>query len=241
MDWRDQGILLAARAHGESSAIIEVFTRAHGRHLGVVRGGASRRMAPILQPGAQIEVAWRARLADHLGSYVVEPVNPRMVQVLGDPLRLAALSSLCASCAFCLPERENLPRFQEDTEALADMIAGGEGWLTGYVQWELALLQEVGFALDLGACAVTGATDDLAFVSPKSGRAVARGAAGEWADRLLPLPACLLGGAMDAGGALAALRLTGFFLAERLAPSLGARAFPAARQRLLDQIARAAG
>lgn len=239
MEWRDQGILLAARPHGENSAIIEVFTRAHGRHLGVVRGGTSRKMAPVLQVGAQIEVNWRARLADHLGAYTVEPLSPRMVRVMADPLRLAALSSLCAICAFCLPERESLPAFQADTEALAEMIVSGEGWLTGYVQWELALLAEVGFALDLGTCAVSGAHHDLAFVSPKTGRAVARGAAGEWVDRLLPLPDCLTGAAMDAAGALAALRLTGFFLGERVAPSLGSRAFPAARQRLVDQVARA--
>lgn len=240
MEWRDTGIVLSARPHGETSAILEVFTRAHGRHLGVVRGGVSRKMAPILQPGNQIEVSWRARLSDHLGSFTVEPVTMRAARLLADPLRLSALASLCATCAFCLPEREDLRAFQAQTEALAEALVAGEGWLTAYLDWEMQLLEVSGFGLDLSACAVSGGANDLAYVSPKSGRAVSRAGAGAWADRLLPLPACLLGAMPDAAGAAAALALTGFFLTERLAPSLGGRAFPAARARFVDQINRAA-
>lgn len=240
MEWRDVGFILGARPHGENAVILEVFTRAHGRHAGVVRGGTSRKMAPALQPGNQVEVRWRARLADHLGTYVVEPLAGRAATVLSDPLRLSALASLCATCSFALPEREVLTAFQAQTEALADALVSGEGWLTAYLDWEIMLLDVSGFGLDLSTCAITGATEDLAYVSPKSGRAVARLAAGAWADRLLPLPGCLMGAAPDPAGALEALALTGFFLSERLAPSLGARPFPQARQRFIDQIARVA-
>ena len=238
MEWRDEGILLASRPHGESAAIIEVFTRDHGRHAGVVRGGASRKTAPLLQVGAQIAVAWRARLESHLGSFTFEPVRARTASVMADPLRLSALASLCATCAFCLPEREALAAFQARTEGLADALVTGEGWLRDYLFWELALLEEMGFGLDLAACAVDGSANDLAYVSPRTGRAVSRGGAGEWADRLLPLPEVLLGGEATGAEALTALELTGFFLAERLAPSLGDKPFPPARQRFVDQVKR---
>jgi len=233
MEWRDQGMVLSARGHGEAGAILEVLTRDHGRHLGVVRGGASRKMTPLLQPGNQVELTWRARLADHLGAFQVEPLAQRAALVLSDPLRLAALSSLCASAAFCLPERDPLPGFTIQTEALSDAIVADHGWLTAYLDWEMALLQVTGFGLDLSTCAVTGSQEALAYVSPKSGRAVSRDAAGIWADRLLPLPSCLLGTPPDAAGALQALTLTGYFLNEKLAPSLGTRAFPAARARFV--------
>ena len=241
MDWRDQGIVLSARAHGESSAILEILTHEHGRHLGVVRGGTSRKMAPLLQPGNQIEVTWRARLADHLGTFQVEPLAQRAAGVLSDPLRLAALSSLCASAAFCLPEREPLQAFAQQTEGVAEALVADHGWLTAYLDWEVALLQVAGFGLDLSTCAVTGRPDDLTFVSPKTGRAVSRDGAGDWADRLLPLPACLLGASPDAKGAAEALALTGYFLVEKLGPSLGSRAFPTARGRFVRLITQAAG
>lgn len=239
MDWRDQGILLAVRPHGETSVIAEVFTRDHGRHLGVIRGGTSRKLAPVLQPGAQVDVTWRARLESHMGSFTAEPIRARMAAVLGDPLRLAALSSLCATAAFCLPEREALPAFQAETEALADAMHAGEGWLSAYMHWELRLLEETGFGLDLSGCANGGSANDLAYVSPRTGRAVSRAGAGVWADRLLPLPECLLGGPVTHEGVQAALALTGHFLTEHLGPSLGTRPFPVARARFLDQVARA--
>lgn len=236
MEWRDEGIVLAARKHGETAVILELFTREHGRHLGVVHGGASRRKAPMLQPGNQLDAVWRARLESHMGGWNVELRTSRAAAILGDPLRLAALSSICALASFALPEREAMVAFQARTEALADGIASGEGWLADYVAWEMALLDVSGFRLDLTSCAVTGATDDLAYVSPKTGRAVALGAAGEWAPRLLPLPAMLIGGAATLPGVVAALDLTGWFLSERLAASLGDRRIPAARGRLVEAI-----
>ncbi len=239
MDWRDEGVLLTMRRHGESAAIIEVFTKEHGRHAGVVRGGAGRRMAPILQPGAQLDLAWRARLEDHLGAYTVEPLKSRAAEALGDATALAGLSSVCALLAFCLPERESHPALYARSEALLDAL-GADGWAYAYLRWELALLDEMGFGLDLSACAVTGQTQGLEFISPRTGRAVTRQGAGEWADRLLPLSDSLKGLA-GAGTAdiVAGLGVTGYFLSDHLARALGEKPLPAARQRFVDRVARA--
>jgi DNA repair protein RecO (recombination protein O) len=238
MEWRDHGTIIALRAHGESAAIIEVFTEDHGRHAGVVRGGTSRRIAPVLQPGNAVALTWRARLDEHIGTFTVEPLQTRSA-LLGDRRALAGLNAVCALLHFALPERDAHPDLFAATEALLDALAAGRDWEGGYVAWELMLLEEMGFGLDLTACAVTGATADLIHVSPRSGRAVARGAAGEWADRMLPLPPCLRGGAVAGPGDLAdALRTTGHFLEHRLAPALGDRALPEARARLVAMLAR---
>ena len=239
MEWRDHGILLSMRRHGESSAIIDVFTEEHGRHAGVVRGGASRRMAPVLQPGAQLDVTWRARLEDHLGSYHAEPLRSRAAAALSGRLALAGLNAVTALLAFCLPEREPHPDLYVRSERLLDLLEHEDLWPLAYLQWELALLEETGFGLDLSACAVTGRLAGLAFVSPKTGRAVSREGAGEWADRLLPLPPVLLGQG-DAGDTeiLQALRTTGYFMETHLAPSLGSHPLPEARGRLMDLLSR---
>lgn len=238
MDWREEGTLLAVRPHGEHAAIIEVFTRDHGRHAGVVRGGTSRRMAPVLQPGAVLDLAWRARLDSHIGSFEVEPVRSRSA-ILGDADALAGLGAVCALLCRLLPERDPHPALHDATAALLDRLAAAAAdWPQGYVRWELSLLEDLGYGLDLGSCAVTGAVDDLAHVSPRTGRAVSRAAAGEWADRLLPLPPCLLGqGPADAAEILAGLATTGHFLARMLA-DLGDRPVPEARSRLLARLAR---
>ena len=239
MDWRDEGVLLAVRRHGETSSIIEVFTLGHGRHAGIVHGGASRRLAPLLQPGAQLDVTWRARLDEHLGSYAVEPLRSRAA-LMSDRLALAGLNSICALLTFLLPEREAHGALYGATIGLLDRIGAGEGWAVDYLRWELGLLEEMGYGLDLSSCALTGSRDDLAYVSPKSGRAVAREAAGEWEDRLLPLPACLLGQGPAAAGDIAdGLRLTGYFLEHRIAPDLGNRPLPEARRRLVTLLSRA--
>lgn len=239
MEWRDQGVLLATRRHGETSAIIEMFTPARGRHVGVVRGGTSRRIAPMLQPGAQLDVSWRARLEDHIGSFTVEPVRSRAAAAMGDRLALAGLNAVTALLSFCLPEREPHPALYARTEALLDLLGQGDIWPLAYLQWEQALLEEMGYGLDLSSCAVTGATEGLIFVSPKSGQAVSAEGAGEWADRLLPLPDVLRGegDAEDAEIALA-LKTTGHFLSAHLAANLGDKPLPEARARLVDAISR---
>lgn len=239
MDWRDQGILLSMWPHGETSAIIEVLTAAHGRHMGVVRGGASRKMAAALQPGTGLALEWRARLDDHIGSFTVEPLKSR-AHLLADRLALAGLLAVCALLHEALPEREPHPELWQRTLDLMNGL-GQEGWPATYLRWELSLLEEIGFGLDLSACAVTGATEGLAFVSPKSGRAVTAEGAGDWADRLLPLPEGLSGtGQLGPEAVLTGLRLTGFFLDRELRPVLHDRPLPEARARLVDLLARPA-
>ncbi|MBW6505247.1 MAG: DNA repair protein RecO [Rhodobacteraceae bacterium] len=240
MDWHDEGTILSLRPHGETSAIIEAFTAAHGRHAGVVRGGASRKLAATLQPGSRVALVWRARLEDHIGVFTVEPLQSR-AGVLADRLALMGLNAAAALLGFALPEREPHVLLHHMSEALFDALAARvQGWPLAYLRWELGLLEELGYGLDLGRCAVTGARDDLAFVSPKTGRAVSRAGAGDWAARLLPLPACLLGqGPAGPGEVAQGLATTGYFLKHRLARDLGGRALPEARARLVAALGRA--
>ena len=237
MEWRDQGALLSVRRHGENSAIIELLTAQHGRHAGIVRGATSRKMAPHLQPGTQLDVTWRARLEGHLGSFTVEPLHAR-AGVLGDRAALAALNAVTGLLSYALPEREPHDDLYALSVGLMDMLDVGHDWHRAYLAWELALLDALGYGLDLSACAVTGARDGLVYVSPNSGRAVTAAGAGEWADRMLPLPDILRGGADGSGGQMAkALQTTGHFLT-RFAADHGDRPVPAARQRLIDLLAR---
>jgi len=235
MEWRDQGILLATRRHGETSVIIEVFTPTQGRHAGIVRGGTSRKIAPILQPGAQLDLAWRARLEDHIGSFSVEPVRSRAAAAMEDRLALAGLNAVTGLLSFCLPEREAHPGLYAKTEALLDLLGHTDVWPLAYLQWELGLLEEMGYGLDLSACAVTGGLDDLVYVSPKSGRAVSAQGAGQWADRLLPLPDVLRGRGEAPDAEIAqGFVTTGYFLTMHLAKGLGDRPLPEARARFVD-------
>ncbi len=239
MDWRDHGILLSTRRHGETSAIIEVFTESHGRHAGVVRGGASRRIAPILQPGAQLDLEWRARLEDHLGTFRVEPLRSRAAAAMAGRLSLAGLNAVTGLLAFCLPEREAHGALYIRTEKLLDLLERMDVWPLAYLNWELALLEEMGFGLDLSVCAVTGQAEGLVYVSPRSGRAVSVKGAGDWADRLLALPPCLRGQGPAPDHEIAeALRTTGYFLSHRLAPALGNRPLPEARARFAEAFSR---
>lgn len=239
MEWRDQGALISVRRHGESAAIIEVFTSAHGRHAGVVRGGAGRRLAPVLQIGAQLDLAWRARLDEHIGHFVVEPLKNRAAGVLGDRQALLALGAVCALLRFALPERESHPALYRASTALLDRLGQAADWELEYLRWEMRLLEEAGFGLDLSRCAVTGSREGLVHVSPRTGRAVSAEGAGEWAGRLLPLPPCLLGqGPASHADLIAGLHVTGHFLRNHLAPALGERPLPEARGRFVDVLAR---
>lgn len=237
MEWTGEGVLLTARPHGESAAIIEVLSPDHGLHKGVVRGGAGRRMSPILQPGAQLQLVWRARLDEHLGTFAVEPIRGRAAAIMVDAERLAALNAIAALTVFALPERDPHPRFYAATLHLLDLLAAAEPWFGAYLAWERMLLEDTGYGLDLTCCAVTGAIDGLTYVSPRTGRAVTAKGAGAFADRLLPLPPLLLDEttpqtreAMAQG-----LRTTGHFLHEVLAPALGNRPLPEARARLVGR------
>ena len=241
MDWRDEGALLSVRKHGETSVIIEVFTAEHGRHAGVVRGGVSRKLTPILQPGGQLDVSWRARLEEHIGSFTVEPIKSRAL-VLSDRSALAGLNAITALLGFALPEREPHPALYARTQSMLDLLGTNPAWPVAYLKWELALLDELGFGLDLECCAVTGRKEGLAYVSPKTGRAVSVDGAGEWADRLLPLPTELLGvGAGRLEDVLEGLITTGHFLTQGVAHALGNRPLPEARARLIDRLKRDVG
>ncbi len=239
MEWRSDGVIVGLRNHGENSAIIEVLTEQKGRHAGVVRGGASRKIAPLLQPGAQVNVEWRARLEEHLGSYHVEPLQSR-AHVMSDRLGLAGLTAICSLVCFAFPERMALPGLYDATLDLLDRLSAGDQWLDAYAHWELALLDDLGYGLDLSECAATGDLENLVYVSPKSGRAVSASGAGKWADQLLALPQFLRDGqhTTDVKELIVALNLTGFFLNAWLAPALGNRPLPEARARLLRALER---
>ncbi len=214
MEWRDEGIVLGTRKHGESSVILEVMTRAHGRHLGLVRGGRSRKQQPMLQPGNLVEIVWRARLDEHLGMFQAEPLELNAARFFDSASAIYAIQTLAAHLRL-LPERDPHARLYEALKVmivhLDEPAAAGEL----VVRFELLVLEELGFGLDLLTCAATGVREDLAYVSPKSGRAVSRSAGGPWHDRMLPLPAFLrVGSAMraDHRALEEAFRMTGFFL-----------------------------
>lgn len=241
IEWRDEGVLLTVRRHGEGSAIVDAFTAHHGRHAGLVRGGSSRKMAPVLQPGAQLSLEWRARLDEHLGAYKIEPIRSRAGAILGDGDALAAMGSIASLLTAYLAEREPRPHLYAATVALLDTIGVTDDWPEAYIAWEIALLSDLGYPLDLSVCAATGSDEDLIWVSPRTGRAVCRAAGVPYADRLLPLPAFLTGAASNSDGIADGLRLTGHFLKQWVAPAFGAHAPPQARDRLAARMARRNG
>ena len=216
MEWTDDGIVLGVRRHGESSAIVELLTRDHGRHLGLVRGGASSRMRPLLQPGNGVRAVWRARLDEHLGTYAIEGLRLRAAGLLAASHAVYGVSHL-AALARLLPERDPHQDLYEMLErTLDDFDDAGEA-AVHLVRFELAMLAELGFGLDLENCAATGATSDLVYVSPKSGGAVSRAAGEPWRDRLFRLPTFLRVGEAGSNGWSAqdlqdGFRLTGWFL-----------------------------
>jgi DNA repair protein RecO (recombination protein O) len=215
MDWSDTGLILAARKHGETSVILEAMTQAHGRHLGVVRGGRSRAMQVALQPGNRVSLAWRARLEDHLGVFSVEPDALRAGRLIGSAMALHGLQWMGALLRL-LPERDPHEGVYHMADALAERLDDSALAPELFVRFELAVLGELGFGLDLEECAATGARDELIYVSPKSGRAVGRAAGAPWAERLLTLPGFLHAdvdkGQVAKGDLLAGFRLTGHFL-----------------------------
>lgn len=237
MEWTGEATVLSGRKHGENAVILTVMTREIGLISGIVPGGASARRAAMLQPGNRISLRWRARLEDQLGTFQAEPARARP-GLLGDALALVGLNAVTALLAFSLPERDPHPRLSDATEALLDLMDRGsdpaEGWGMSYLLWEIALLDELGFGLDLSSCAVTGQRHGLAYVSPRTGRAVSAEGAGEWAARLLPLPSVL--GGTGNGGLADALAITGHFLRAQIAEVHAARPLPPARERLVARL-----
>lgn len=236
MDWTDEGILLSARKHGETSVIAVALTRDHGRHAGLVRGGTGRKARGLLQAGNRLQLHWRGRLADHLGAYTCELMDGYAGQVLDDGDRLAALASACAITELSLPERESHPVLFDALMALMAALPQDD-WAAAYVAWEVGVLGELGFGLDLEACAATGALDDLVYVSPKTGRAVSRDAGMPYKDKLLKLPNFLrVGGGVDRVDILDGLLLTGHFLKRHVFVD---NPLPPARGRLVNRVAAA--
>lgn len=230
MEWKDEGIVLAVKRHGETSAIAELLTATRGRSLGLVRGGRSRQMRPVLQPGNIVIATWRARLEEHLGNFALEPLELKAGLLIGEAMRLAALTTLTAE-AQLLPEREPHPRLYEAMRIVLDALENESTWPALLVRWELGLLDELGFGLDLARCAATGSIDDLIYVSPKTGRAVSREAGHAYRDRLLALPPFLKGAEAGFPGeadVIAGLKLTGFFLDRHV---FGPRGVPAPESR----------
>lgn len=229
MEWRDEGIVLGVRRHGETSVILETLTRDHGRHLGLVRGGRSRAMQPILQPGNMVGLVWRARLDEHLGSFAVEGLALHAARLLTVRHALFAIGHLSALVRL-LPERDPHPAIHAALATVID-VADDPAIVPALVaRFEMEILSELGFGLDLTACAATGLNEELVYVSPKSGRAVSRAAGEPWRDRLLQLPAFLTGagGAVTPADVAAAFRLTGHFLERDV---FGPRGLPASQNR----------
>jgi DNA repair protein RecO (recombination protein O) len=239
MEWTDEGIVLGVRRHGEANAILEVMTHAHGRHLGLVRGGAGARMRPVLQPGNAVRATWRARLDEHLGHYVVEGLRLRAAALIETAHALYGVTHLAMLCRL-LPERDPHPLVYADLAAVLDRIDDPIAIAVAVARFELKLLAELGFGLDLDRCAATGQADELGYVSPKSGRAVSRQAGAPWHDRLLRLPAFLLDRAParpSAGEIADAFAVTGFFLGRHVLEPRNLR-LPEARERFIAATAR---
>ena len=240
MRWLDEGIVLGSRRHGEANAILELMTREHGRHLGLVRGGAGSRMRPVLQAGNRVSALWQARLDEHLGHYTVEALNARAAAFLSVPHALYGLTHLASLCHL-LPERDPHPQIHAALAQLLDILLEPHRAGASLVLFELQLLGELGFGLDLTTCAASGETADLVYVSPKSGRAVSARAGEAWKDKLLPLPAFLRDESADAisyEDIVAGFALTDFFFTRHVLEPRGVQ-FADARASFIAAIGRA--
>lgn len=241
MEWTDEGIVLAVRPHGETAAILEVLTRGHGRAAGLVHGGRSRRLRPHLQIGGHLDVTWKARLADQLGHFTIDPRRSFSARVMDDPAALLGLSSIAAMARW-LPERDPHPALFEITLFILGFLDDAASWPALLVRWELALLDELGFGLDLSACAVTGGNDALIYVSPRTGRAVSASAGEPYKDKLLRLPPFLRPRAAGApretpssADVADGLTLTSWFINQRVLEPQSLE-LPEPRRRLFDAL-----
>ena len=239
MNWSDEGIVLSARKHGESAAIVTLLTRENGRHAGLVRGGAGSRARGIYQTGNLVSADWRARLSEHLGTYTCELLQPHAALLMSERLPLLALISAAALVERLLPEREPHPDTFASFTALIEVLSAGGNWLSRYVEWELGLLNQLGYGLDLTECAATGATDDLVYVSPKTGCAVSAGAGAPYREKLFDLPPFFRVEDLDppTDDIRTGLRVTGHFLA-RCAKDADTGELPRSRARFVDRASR---
>jgi DNA repair protein RecO (recombination protein O) len=240
MEWHDRAFVLTTRRHGENAAIVELLTEEHGRHAGLVRGGQSPKLRAVLQPGNEVAAVWRGRLSEHLGTVACELIRPHAAGMLDDPDRLAGLTAAASLVAAALPEREPYPDVFASFGSLLRALDSAADWPARYVGWERDLLAGLGFGLDLGCCVVTGVTTDLAYVSPRTGRAVSRAAGLAYRDKLLVLPGFLwCDEPADRHQIELGMMLTEHFLVHHVFAPQG-RALPAARSRLAERMRRAA-
>ena len=240
MEWTDKGIIIDVRRHGESSAIVNLLTPDHGRHAGLVRGAFSKTMRGVLQSGNTVEAKWRARLSEHLGNYALETLDIRAIALYSSGEALDGLNAACALAMAALPERESHQAVFDGLEVFLDNLDNGAVWPALLIRWEVGLLQELGFGLDLEVCAATGSVEDLTYVSPKSGRAVSTAAAGPYKEKLLPLPPFLrpgVNGQPSPQEIRDGFSLTGYFLDRWVLAPHGAK-MPEARGRLIDRMFR---
>jgi DNA repair protein RecO (recombination protein O) len=235
MEWRDEGLIIGLKKHGETSLILEAMTPAHGRHLGLVRGGRSQRWQPLLQPGNSVALVWRARLDEHLGLYAVEVTQPRAAKLMSCALALHGLNHLAALLRL-LAEREPHPELYATAAQIADHLDDAVATPAALVRFELAVLTQLGFGLDLSRCAASGAVEDLIYVSPKSGRAVSRLSGAPYRERLLALPGFLRAAhGAEANDVVEGFRLTGYFLERDVFGPRGLK-MPAARSAYLAEL-----
>jgi DNA repair protein RecO (recombination protein O) len=241
MEWVDEGIVLSARSHGENAAVVTLLTAAHGRHAGLVPGGQGRMARPVLQPGNRVQAKWRARLVDHLGTYTLDLAAAQASLWLDSQEILAIISSACAVTEASLPERQPMPGVYAGLATLFS-LQDADLWAPVYIKWEMALLQALGYGLDLSQCAASGKTENLAFISPRTGRAVCLEEGEPYQDKLFPLPAFLIGGgSWNAADILQGLEITGHFLSRHVFANPHSRHLiprdgdlPQARQRVLE-------
>lgn len=233
--WTDDAIALSARKFGENDAILDVFTATKGRTSGVVYGGASKSKRALLEPGARLRLTWKARSEEHLGFFeTLEARSGSASALIEDGAALSALSCAASLLLGALPDRSPFVKLFEATEIMLDGLNDAKAWPALYVRWEMGLLAELGFGLDLTTCALTGVVEDLAWVSPKTGRAAAREVGAPYADKLLVLPPFLLGGGatLESGDVADGFALTGHFITRELFDPLR-KALPDARARLI--------
>jgi len=236
LNWRDQALILSGRRFGENGLILDILTAHQGRRRGLVHGGASRRRRADFEAGNALTVTWTARLEEQLGRFeLAELTQARAATYLDQPAALNALLTVCAVLRDVLDEGDKAgSALYRPTSLLLDGLENWTLWPALYARWELGLLSALGFGLDLSCCALSGATDGLSHVSPKTGRAVRADEAGAYIDRLFRLPAFLTDTGADATQAdiQDALHLTGYFVEKRLFHAFNRR-LPPTRARLI--------
>ena len=238
MKWEDEGILLASRPHGERNKIIDVFTPSQGRHLGMVKNVTTTKQSNLFEPGTQLKLVWKARLEEHLGVFSTEIIKSRTLILIKNKKALLGFNAIASLLLIFLPEREPFESIYYRTINLIDSIESKANWIADYIAWELLILSELGYGLDLSVCAVTGGNSNLTYVSPKTGRAVSKEAGKDWKHKLLPLPNFLLQNEKEltTEALKEGLTLTGYFLEKWVLSTLNRQALPDARHRFLNAI-----